>query len=140
MCSFKDLWSNRLVGYSIGDRMTANLAVAALDNAATQRPGSTGVIVHTDRGGQFRSDDFQQKLVEHKLVGSMGRVGTAADNAAAESFFSLLQLNVLNRQRWNTRADLRAAIVYWIEAIYHRRRRQRRLGKRTPIQYEQQAA
>ena len=140
MCSFKDLWSNRLVGYSIGSRMTAELAVAALDNAVTQRPGHRGVIVHTDRGGQFRSDDFQQKITEHKLRGSMGKVGTAADNAAAESFFSLLQLNVLNRQRWDTRDQLRAAIVYWIEAVYHRRRRQRRLGKRTPLQYEQQAA
>jgi len=61
MCSFKDLWSNRLVGYSIGPRMTANLAVTALNNAVTQRPGHQGVIVHTDRGGQFRSDRFQQK-------------------------------------------------------------------------------
>ena len=140
MCSFKDLWSNRLVGYSIGPNMAAGLAVDALNNAVTARPGSAGVIVHTDRGSQFRSGDYQQALTRHKLRGSMGRVGTAADNAAAESFFSLLQLNVLNRQRWNTRADLRAAIVYWIEAIYHRRRRQRRLGKQTPIQYEQQAA
>ncbi len=140
ICSFKDLWSNRLVGYSIGDRMTADLAVAALQNTVTQRPSHQSVIVHTDRGGQFRSDDFQQKVAEHKLQGSMGKVGTAADNAAAESFFSLLQLNVLNRQRWDTRDELRSAIVYWIEAVYHRRRRQRRLGKRTPVQYEQQAA
>lgn len=66
----------------------------------------------------------------------MGRVGAAADNAAMESFFSLLQKNVLNRRHWATRAQLRAAIVHWIEATYHRRRRQDTLGRLTPIEFE----
>ena len=66
----------------------------------------------------------------------MGRVGAAGDNASAESFFALLQKNVLNRQAWATRDDLRIAIVTWIEATYHRRRKQRRLGKLTPIEFE----
>ena len=66
----------------------------------------------------------------------MGRVGACADNAAMESFFSLLQKNVLDRQRWHTRQDLRLAITTWIERTYHRRRQQRRLGKLTPIEYE----
>lgn len=66
----------------------------------------------------------------------MGRVGACADNAAMESFFSLLQKNVLDRQRWLIRQDLRLAIMTWIERTYHRRRRQRRLGKLTPIEYE----
>ena len=70
------------------------------------------------------------------MVGSMGQVGTAADNAAMESFFSLLQKNVLDRQSWVTREDLRIAIITWIERTYHRRRRQTRLGKLTPIEYE----
>jgi putative transposase len=70
------------------------------------------------------------------MVGSMGRVGAAGDNAAMESFFSLLQKNVLDRQRWTTRQELRLAITTWIERTYHRRRRQRRLGKLTPIEYE----
>ncbi len=65
----------------------------------------------------------------------MGRVGTCADNAAMESFFALLQKNVLDRQRWSTREELRLAIVTWIEATYHRRR-QRALGKLTPIEFE----
>lgn len=139
LCSFKDLWSNRLVGYSINSQMTADLAVQALDNAVTQRDCDQ-TIVHTDRGSQFRSTSFVEKLSDHGLRGSMGRVGAAGDNAPAESFFSLLQNNVLDRQRWETRNQLREAIVYWIEATYHRRRKQRCLGKRTPIQYEQQAA
>lgn len=66
----------------------------------------------------------------------MGRVGACADNAAIESFFSLLQKNVLNQKRWETRDELRLAIVVWIEKTYHRRRRQRRLGKLTPIEFE----
>ena len=66
----------------------------------------------------------------------MGRVGAAGDNAAMESFFSTLQTNVLDSRRWVTRAELRLAIIHWIEATYHRRRRQRRLGKLTPVEYE----
>lgn len=66
----------------------------------------------------------------------MGRVGACGDNAAMESFFALLQRNVLNRQRWHTRHELRLAIVTWIERTYHRRRRQRRLGRLTPIEFE----
>ena len=70
------------------------------------------------------------------LVGSMGRVGTAGGNAAMESLFALLQKNVLNRRRWASFEQLRMAIMTWIERTYHRRRRQARLGKLTPIEYE----
>jgi transposase InsO family protein len=66
----------------------------------------------------------------------MGRVGAAGDNAAMESFFSLLQKNVLDRKSWQTRKELRLAIVSWIEGKYHRKRRQRRLGKLTPVEFE----
>ena len=70
------------------------------------------------------------------MVGSMGRVGAAGDNAATDSFFSLLQKNVLDRRSWSTREELRLAIVSWIEGKYHRKRRQRRLGKLTPVEFE----
>ncbi len=72
----------------------------------------------------------------HGLVGSTGNAGAAGDNAAMESFFSLLQKNVLDSQRWEIRQDLRIAIVTWIERTYHRRRRQRRLGRLTPVEHE----
>ncbi|MGL1831752.1 UNVERIFIED_CONTAM: transposase, partial [Acinetobacter sp. HSTU-ASm16] len=72
-------------------------------------------------------------LREAGLLGSMGRVASSQDNAAMESFFALLQKNVLNSRRWDTRDELRIAIVTWIERIYHRRRRQHRLGRLTPI-------
>jgi putative transposase len=85
---------------------------------------------------QFRSNAFVRTLKSNGLVGSMGRVGACGDNAAMESFFSLLQKNVLDRQRWTSREELRVAIVIWIERTYHRRRRQRGLGRLTPIEYE----
>lgn len=104
--------------------MKASLAVAALRNAVGLR-SPTGTGVHSDRGSQVRSNAFVRTLKTNGLTGSMGRVGACADNAAMESFFALLQKNVLDRQRWATRQELRLAIVTWIEKTYHRKRRQR---------------
>ena len=75
-------------------------------------------------------------LKNNGLRGSMGRVGAAGDNAAMESFFALLQKNVLDTRRWDTHQDLRLAIVSWIETKYNRRRRQRALGRLTPVEFE----
>ena len=136
LCAIKDVFSGRIVGYSIDTRMTARLAVNALNNAASRRSGAAGCIVHSDRGSQFRSRKFVHALNRHHLIGSMGKVGAAGDNAAMESFFALLQKNVLNRKRWRTRDELRIAIVTWIERTYHRRRRQAGLGRLTPIEFE----
>jgi putative transposase len=135
LCAIKDAFSGRIVGYSIDDRMKASLAVAALRNAIMFR-SPLDTIVHSDRGSQFRSKKFVRTLRNNALIGSMGRVGACQDNAAMESFFALLQKNVLDRQRWQTREQLRLAIVVWIERTYHRRRRQRRLGRLTPVEFE----
>ena len=140
MCAVKDVWSNRLVGYSISSRMKARLAVQALEHAVDTRARAgvdvAGCVVHSDRGSQFRSRKYLRALSRHDLLGSMGQVGSSADNAAMESFFALLQKNVLDRRTWDTRDQLRIAIVTWTERTYHRRRRQARLGKLTPIEYE----
>ena len=135
LCAIKDVFSGRIVGYSISDRMKARLTVNALNNAVTRRDAA-GCIVHSDRGSQFRARSFVHALNRHHLIGSMGKVGAAGDNAAMESFFALLQKNVLDRKRCRTREDLRIAIITWIERTYHRRRRQARLGRLTPIEYE----
>ncbi len=134
--SLKDLFSNRIVGYAIDDRMTAQLAVAALRSAIARRQPTATVVVHSDRGSQFRSRAFRAVLKAAGLTGSMGRVAAAGDNAAMESFHALLQKNVLDQRRWRTRAELRYAIVTWIEHTYNRRRRQRALGKLTPVEFE----
>ncbi len=136
LCAIKDVFSNRIVGYSISDRMKSTIAVNALNMAVDRRGDVTGCVVHSDRGSQFRSRKFLAALRRHHLRGSMGQVASAGDNAAMESFFALLQNNVLNRHRWTTRHQLRLAIITWIERTYHRRRRQPRLGRLTPIEYE----
>jgi transposase InsO family protein len=136
ICSIKDLCSNRIVGYAIDERMTAALAVSALRSAIARRRPVGTVIVHSDRGGQFRARSFRAVLTAAGLRGSMGRVAAAGDNAAMESFHSLLQKNVLNRRRWRTRAELRYEVITWIEHTYNRRRRQRALGKLTPVEFE----
>ena len=140
LCAIKDMFSRRIVGYSIDSRMTSRLAVRAVANAVARRRVEgvdvAGCTLHSDRGSQFRSRRFVHALSRHGLVGSMGRVGAAGDNAAMESFFGLLQNNVLDRQQWATREELRIAIVTWIERTYHRRRRQSGLGRLTPIEYE----
>jgi putative transposase len=135
LCAIKDACSRRIVDYSIRDRVRSSLAVAALQMAISRR-NPTGTVVHSDRGSQFRSKKFVRSLGDAGLLGSMGRVGACADNAAMESFFALLQKNVLNRRRWATREELRLATITWIEATYHRKRRHRGLGKLTPIEYE----
>ena len=136
-CAVKDVFSNRIVGYALGDRMTASLAVSALRSAVARRQPGRVVVVHSDRGAQFRARAFRAVLKSAGLAGSMGRVAAAADNAAMESFFSLLQKNVFNRRRrWRTREELISETIVWIEHTYNNRRRQRGLGKLTPVEFE----
>jgi putative transposase len=137
VAAIKDMFSNRIVGWAIDERMKARLVVAAIEMAVARRDGDVdGCIVHSDRGSQFRARKVHRALTRHRMVGSMGQVGSAGDNAAMESFFALLQRNVLDRRTWNNRDELRIEIVTWIERTYHRRRRQARLGRMTPIEYE----
>ena len=136
LCAVRDMFAGRIVGYSMGHRMQAALAVDAINMAVARRGDVVGCTVHSDRGGQFRSKRFLAALETHGLRGSMGQVAPAGDNAAMESFFSLLQKNVLNRKRWSNQEELRVAIIAWIESTYHRRRRQIRLEKLTPVEYE----
>lgn len=128
LCAIKDVYSNRIMGYSIDSRMKSTLVVAALNNAVALR-SPVATIVHSDKGSRFRSRRFVHALSHNGLHGSMGRVGACGDNAAMESFFAPLQRNVLDQRRWATRAELRLAMVSWIERTYHRRRRQRALGQ-----------
>lgn len=133
-----DAWSRRVVGWSIADHLRSELVVDALDMAIFRRrpqPGS-GLIHHADHGTQYTSWAFGQRLRKVGLLGSMGSVGDALDNALAESFFGTLQLELLDRRRWTTRKELAQAIFEYIEAFYNRRRRHSSLGNLSPIEYE----
>ncbi|NYJ66189.1 transposase InsO family protein [Pseudoclavibacter chungangensis] len=91
LCAIKDVYSGRIVGYSIDSRMKSRLAVQALENAVQVRGDVAGCVVHSDRGSQFRSRKMLRALARHRMVGSMGKVGSSGDNAAMDSFFALLQ-------------------------------------------------
>ncbi len=123
---------------ALDSRMKARLVITAIEMAVARRGGDVaGCFLHSDRGSQFRARKVHRALARYAMVGSMGRVGSAGDNAAMESFFALLQKNVLNRRRrWATRDQLRIEIVTWIERTHHNRRRQARLGRLNPIEYE----
>lgn len=136
-----DVYSRRVVGWSIADHLRAELVVDALDMACWRRKpagqhagGST--VVHADHGSQYTSWAFGQRLRTAGLLGSMGSIGDCFDNALAESFFSSLQVELLDRQSWSTRQQLANAIFEWIEAWYNPRRRHSALGYRSPIEYE----
>jgi putative transposase len=135
LCVVKDCFSNRIVGWSIDSHMRKSLACRALVAAIGSRPHQN-TIIHSDRGSQFRSHAYTELIAKHGLRGSMGRVGACGDNAAMESFFARLQVEVLDTQTWLTRKDLQLAMFTWIETKYNRTRRQKRLGRTSPIQFE----
>lgn len=135
LCAINDVYSNRIVGYSIDSRMKSRLAVEALINAVARRGDVAGCVLHTDRGSQFRSRKFVHALNRHAMIGSRPRRRSRRQRRHG-SFFSLLQKNVLDRRPWATRDELRTAIVRWIERTYHRRRRQAARGRLAPVEYE----
>ncbi len=130
-----DAWSRRVVGWSIADHLRAELVVDALDMARLRRQPSQTVI-HSDHGSQYCSWVFGQRLRTAGLMGSMGTVGDALDNAVAESFFASLQCELLDRHQWPTRAGLARAMFSWIEGFYNPTRRHSTLGYLSPVDYE----
>jgi transposase InsO family protein len=112
-----DVYSRWIVGWSIADHLRAELVVDALEMARwRRRPAFGQTVLHSDRGAQYTSWAFGHRLRAAGLLGSMGRAGSALDNAMMESFFGTLQRELLDRQRWATRAELASAIFEWIEA------------------------
>lgn len=125
LCVVLDLYSGLVVGWSMGPRQDRQLVVHAVLMALWQRPGRTPVILHSDRGCQFTSEEYQRFLAAHQVICSMSAVGSCADNAAAESFFGVLKRERVNRQHYRTRAEARAAIFDYIERCHNPRQRRR---------------
>ncbi len=131
-----DVYSRRIVGWSIADHMRSELVVDALQMARWNRQPQPGTIVHADRGAQYTSWIFGHRLREAGLLGSMGRVASSVDNTMMESFWSTLQRELLDRQSWATRADLASAIFEWIEGFYNPIRRHTSIDGHSPVDYE----
>jgi transposase InsO family protein len=131
-----DCYSRRIVGWAIADHMRAELVVDALQMARWNRQPPAGAVVHSDRGSQYTSWIFGHRLREAGLLGSMGRVASSVDNTMMESFWSTMQRELLDRQRWSSRDELGSAIFEWIEAFYNPIRRHTSIGHLSPVEFE----
>jgi putative transposase len=134
-----DVWSRRIVGWAIGEQLTAELVLAALNMAITQRRPSE-VIHHSDRGSQYTSVAVGQRCAKMGVRLSMGSVGDAYDNAMAESFFASLECELIDRRSFKTKAEARLALFTYIEGWYNPRRRHSALGRISPINFERRHA
>ena len=131
-----DLFSRRVVGWSMSESLQCQLALDALKMALENRHPPRGLIHHSDRGSQYASQQYQQLLTEHAIIGSMSRRGNCWDNAVAESFFATLKVELVYQAQWYSRAQARTAIFEYIELSYNRERRHSAIGYRSPNQFE----
>jgi putative transposase len=134
-----DAFSRKVVGWAMGEEMTADLVISALNMAlATRKPQS--VIHHSDQGSQYTSLAFGSRCKEMGVRSSMGTVGDAYDNAMAESFFATLECELIARRKWQSKAEARTALFTWIEGWYNPRRRHSALSYQSPTNFERQRA
>jgi putative transposase len=131
-----DVWSRRVVGWAMGEQMTAELVLAALNMALQQRKPDD-VILHSDQGSQYTSVAFGQRCRKMGVRPSMGSVGDAYDNAMAESFFATLECELIDRRSWPSKTEARLALFSYIEGWYNPRRRHSALGLISPVAFEQ---
>jgi len=134
-----DLFSRRVVGWSMKARMTADLVTDALLMAIWRRGPAERLLHHSDQGSQYTSDTFQRLLAEYGIECSMSRRGDCWDNAAVESFFSSLKTERIDRKTYRSRDEVRADVFDYIERFYNPRRRHSTLGYLSPVDYEKQA-
>jgi transposase InsO family protein len=133
-----DLYTQRIVGWAMHHCLDAHMAVEALQMAVAQRRPNASLIVHSDRGSQFASGAFREKLREHKLIASMSRKANCYDNAYMEAFWSSMKYEAVYQRKFATRAEARSAIFEYIESFYNRRRLHSSLGYQSPVQFESQ--
>jgi putative transposase len=132
-----DAYSRRVVGWSMATHLRAELVVDALEMALCRRKPQAGLIHHSDQGVQYTSMSFGKRLKEAGIVASMGSVGSAYDNAMAESFVATLKSELVYRGSWPTRASARTATFEYLECFYNTRRRHSALGYLSPMEYEE---
>jgi putative transposase len=136
LAAILDLFSRRVVGWSLDSCMDRGLALDALGMALRTRCPEAGLVHHSDRGVQYASADYQDRLRKHSIVCSMSRKGDCWDNAVAESFFSTLKAELVHRTDYVSRSQARASVFEYIEVFYNGRRRHSSLGYVSPIEHE----
>jgi len=136
LAAILDLFSRSVVGWALDTALSTTLPLKALAMAVGRRGPDKGLLHHSDRGSQYTSSDYRQALTQLGAVVSMSRKGNCWDNAVAESFFSTLKTELVQRRRWSSRLELRSAVFEYIEVFYNRRRLHSSLGYRTPAEVE----
>jgi transposase InsO family protein len=131
-----DRCSRRCVGWAMGDSLATTLPLAALDMALTHRRPPAGLVHHSDRGVQYASEAYRQRLRAAGVVSSMSRRGNCYDNAAMESFWSSLKRELVHRRQFQTRAEAQTAIFEWLEVFYNRERFHSALDYQSPVDFE----
>jgi putative transposase len=135
-----DLFSRAVVGWAIDSSLSTQLPLTALSRAVQRRRPAAGLLHHSDRGCQYTSNSYRQALADLGVTVSMSRTGNCWDNAVAESFFSTLKGELINRRNWRDRNELRSAVFEYVEVFYNRRRMHSSLDYRTPAETEEQYA
>lgn len=133
-----DLFSRKIVGWSMGSRMKAQLVCDALNMAVWQRKPKAGLVVHSDRGSQYASKVYRTLLKQHKFTGSMSRLGNCWDNAVAESFFGSLKQEKVQWCNYQTRYEAQQDILEYISMFYNAKRLHSYLNYKSPNQFEQE--
>ena len=133
-----DRWTRRCVGWAMGESLATSLPLAALNMALEHRRPPTGLIHHSDRGVQYASESYRQRLAAAGVVPSMSRRGNCYDNALMESFWSSLKRELVHRVHFATRAAARTALFEWIEIFYNRERLHSALDYKSPVDFEHQ--
>lgn len=131
-----DLWSRRIVGWALQDTMEEDLVQRAFDMAVQQRWPDPGWLHHSDQGAQYTANGFREQLRRHQAVESNSRKGNVWDNAAMESFFSTLEMELLRQKRFRTRAEAMQEVFIYIEIFYNRQRMHSALGGLSPAEFE----
>jgi transposase InsO family protein len=138
LAAILDLYSRKIVGWAMSERIDTVLILKALGMALLHRSPPGNVLVHSDRGVQYASGDYRQALSQAGLIASMSRKGNCYDNAAMESFWSTLKLELVYRCRFDTRSQARTQIFDYIETFYNRQRTHSALDYRSPVDFELQ--
>jgi transposase InsO family protein len=136
LAAVEDLYSRRIVGWSMGSRIDSRLVVDALEMAIARRLPGAGLVAHSDRGSQYASEHYQRLLAGHEITCSMSRRANCWDNAPMESFFASLKKELTRGEIFATREEARASIFEYIEVFFNRIRRHSSLGYMSPAEYE----
>jgi len=137
LAGIKDLCTKEIVGYSLSERMSKDLVLTALNNAVYQHRPAAGLILHSDRGSQYCSKKYVNRVKQYQMLMSMSRKGNCYDNAPIESFWGLLKNELIYHKQYKTRAEASKDIIQYIEIFYNRQRKQAKLGYHAPAVYAQ---